>query len=182
MVKFNAFEALLVESSNEIRKKAMNAYNQSPKGWKVTVTRDRAGFYNTMIVKRKNIWLLKEQVINPYETAGYGLVDTLDEEPEFDSPGSSFGFRPLKADSLELAQNEEDLKRRSDRLLRETLTRDPVSLNRITTPLTIQGPMVYSDKRDAIFSAHHRDLDFKLKVELEKLISKRHPYLRTTYQ
>lgn len=182
MVKFNAFEALIVESSIEIRKKAMIAYNQSPTGWKVTVTRDRAGFYNTMIVKRKNIWLLKEQVINPYQTTGFGLVDTLDEEPEFDSPVSSFGFRPLKADSLEFAQNEDDLKRRSERLLRETLTRDPVSLNRITTPLTIQGPMVYSDKKDAVFSAHHRDLDFKLKVELEKLISKRHPHLRTTYQ
>lgn len=182
MVKFNALRALIVESSNEVRKKALSAYNRSPKGWKVTVTRDRAGFYNTIIVNRKNIWLLKEEIINPFETKGYGIVDSLDEEPEFNSPGSSFGFRPLKADSLELAQNEDDLRRRSDRLLKETLTRDPVSLDRITTPLTIQGPMLYSDKRDVIFSSHHRDLDLKLRVELEKLISRRHPHLRTTYQ
>jgi len=182
MVKFNAFGARLVESSNEVRKKALSAYNQSPKGWKVTVTRDSSGFYNTIIVNRKNIWLIKEEVINPFRTAGYGIVDTLDEEPQFNSPDSSFGFRPLKADSLELAQNEEDLRRRSDLLLKETLTRDPVSLDRITTPLTIQGPMLYSDKRDVIFSPQHRELDFKLKVELEKLISRRHPHLRTTYQ
>ena len=171
-----------MESSNEVRKKALSAYNQNPKGWKVTVTRDNAGFFNTMIVKRKNIWLLKEQVINPFRTEGYGIVDTLDEEPDFNSPSSSFGFRPLKPDSLELAQNEEDLKRRSDQLIKETLTRDPVSLDRITTPFTIQGPMLYSDKRNALFSSQHRELDFKLKVELEKLISRRHPHLRTTYQ
>ncbi|MFQ6011802.1 MAG: hypothetical protein ACE5KG_06490, partial [Nitrososphaerales archaeon] len=120
-VKSGASFPHIVESSNEVRKKALSAYNRSPKGWKVTVTRDSSGFYNTIIVNEKNIWLMKEEIINPFKTEGYGIVETLDKEPELGASGSSFGFRPLKPDSLKLAQNELDLRRRSDRLLRETL-------------------------------------------------------------
>ena len=71
--------------SDDSRKEIMERYNKNPKGWYVFNGRDSKGFTNTIVIRGREIWIMKDEMINPYKSIGLGIKDDLpDSFPDLD--------------------------------------------------------------------------------------------------
>ncbi|MCX8192130.1 MAG: hypothetical protein N3F06_04920, partial [Nitrososphaerales archaeon] len=144
-------------------------------------TKDRYGHINTIFIHGKDIWFLKEEFINPYETIGVGIKDTLDPQ-KLPIIRPSFGFRPLtRRMMLEIMNAYEDKDRRSlEDIINRVLNADPRPLSDIRTPLIVEGPILHMQTIPSILNKQE-ELDTKLRIELNNLLSRRYPHLTTMY-
>ena len=92
-VKIEEIERTMsIEPSNSTKKEIMNRYNKDPKGWYIFTGRDQRGFQDTVVIQGTDIWMLKEERINPYQTIGLSMKEELPDH--FSRRGfNTFGYR-----------------------------------------------------------------------------------------
>jgi len=63
----------------------------------------------------------------------------------------------------------------------ELMGRNPVSIPSINAPAVIQGPVTHSNDALSIMGSKQKDVNSQLKEELDKLLEKKYPHLKTMY-
>jgi len=156
-----------IKSAKQARLEIRKLYEEDPVGWHIFLGRDKKGYYNTSIVHRSDLWLIKEEVINPYEAIGYALKTTLQKDLEI-SEEISFGLRPLQSEI-------EDI----DDVLKVMLQK-PLPSSKITSPYVAEGPYIISTRLGEL-APSQSELERRLSAELDRLVEKRYGYLRRIY-
>lgn len=166
--------------SDDSRKEIMERYNKNPKGWYVFNGRDSKGFTNTIVIRGREIWIMKDEMINPYKSIGLGIKDELpDSFPDLDL--HSFGYRPLTDDFAKNIMRSQGDKKRIDSTLNQALQSDPLSLDKLKDNIVLQGPIIRSPKTSDLLSKSQQSLDNTLTQQLDNLISRKYPHLRSIY-
>jgi len=165
--------------SSEIRREILREYNKDPIGWRVLTSRDIRGHIDIIFSHRGDVWFLKEEHVNPFEAVGFGVREKMP-EVKGSLQGLSFGFRPVTGRMMgeiwRAVEREDDV----GRIISSLLNQKPIPINRIRAPAVLEGPVVTSPKPLEVFP-EQRNLDIKLRSELDKLISRKYPHLITTY-
>jgi len=171
-----------VETSDEVKKEILKRYDSNPAGWRLFVGRDGRGHYDLIVSHGSDIWLMKEEQINPFHSVGFGIRDKVAnfETIERISP-YTFGLRPLSEEqmmrvALALRSGESPSK-----LLARVLRTDPVASSEITSPGILQGPIIHSAKGIELISERQAEFDRMLRRELERLLMRKYPQTIATY-
>jgi len=163
--------------SEDIKAKIVRRYNENPHGWQVFTARDARGHIDTVFVQGEDVFAMKEEVINPFSAVGVGIQEKVNFKKTLAGP--SFGLRPLDFRTLEmlLAMSENAQKN----IVGELMGRNPVSIPSINAPAVIQGPVTHSNDALSIMGSKQKDVNSQLKEELDKLLEKKYPHLKTMY-
>ena len=157
-----------IKSAKQARLEVLKTYEEDPQGWHIFLGRDKKGYYNTNIIHQSDLWLIKEEIINPYETVGYALKTTLQKEPKLSEV--AFGLRPVPG-SLEDAEA----------VLKLMLKQKPLPPSKIATPYVAEGPYIISTQKENFIAPSQSELESKLSAELDRLVEKRYSHLRRIY-
>ncbi|MFN3621690.1 MAG: hypothetical protein ACK4TI_02255, partial [Nitrososphaerales archaeon] len=153
--------------AKQTRLEILKLYEEDPEGWHILIGRDKKGYRNTSIIHRKELWLIKEEVINPFETVGYALKTTLKNETLPLLKDITFGLRPIQG-TLE----------DTEMLLKAILEQKPLPPSEIITPYVAEGPYIFSEH---LIAPSQIELDNRLTAELDRLVERRYSYLRRIY-
>ena len=171
-----------MEPAEDLKKEILKRYDSNPSGWRVFVGRDRRGHFDLVVSHNSDIWLIKEEQINPFRSVGLGVRDkvTSFEHLEKISP-YTFGLRPLSKKqmmrvALALRRNESP-----SRLLTGILKTEPVASTEIASPGILQGPVIHSARGIELISERQAELDRELRLELERLLMRKHPQTIAPY-
>ena len=171
-----------MEPAEDVKKEILKRYDSNPSGWRVFVGRDRRGHFDLIVSHDSDMWLIKEEQINPFLSVGFGVRDKVVkfEAIEKISP-YTFGLRPLSERqmmkvALALRSNESPSK-----LLARALMADPVASTEIRSPGILQGPVIHSAKGIELISERQAELDRELRLELERLLMRKYPQTIATY-
>ena len=171
-----------MEPAEDIKKEILKRYDSNPSGWRVFVGRDRRGHFDLVISHDSDMWLIKEEQINPFRSVGFGVRDKVVgfETIERISP-YTFGLRPLSERqmmkvALALRSNESPSK-----FLARVLRTEPVASTEITSPGVLQGPVIHSARGIELISERQAELDRELRLELERLLTRKYPQTITPY-
>lgn len=171
----------MILSSDKIKEKIIKKYNSNPKDWRVIFGKDNYGYHNMAAIHDSELWLIKEEKINPYKFDGYGTKLDLNADLLKKFSPYSFGLRPISEKHIkELAEVRtfnEDFKR----ILSDTMRTKPVPSNKVNSPIVLQGPVVNSDNSMRLISKKHEELDLKLRNELRKMLHKKYPQTMNPY-
>ncbi|MEM3383449.1 MAG: hypothetical protein QXL52_05535 [Nitrososphaerales archaeon] len=164
-----------------LKREIFKLYNKDPIGWYILIRRDQKGYYDTTIVHKKDVWLIKEEQINPYELIGFGFKGELENNEALKFIRSyQFGFRPISKkilDDFMISLNDE---KNLSKLMSKIIEEDPVPVDKIKSEFMVQGPLIYPTKPIELIS-NQNEMDVQLKIELDKLIYRKYPHLLTTY-
>ena len=165
-----------MESAEDIRKQILREYNKEPTGWQAYTGRDMRGHIDTVFVHGKNVWILKEELINPNQTVGFGVID---EMPVVSSIVShqSFGFRPVTKRLIQEISAEKNI----TQTINSLLNRRPVSLHSLRSGIALEGPIMFSPKPGDVIPPKLRQIELELRLELDRLLTRRFPHLSTIY-
>jgi len=171
-----------MEPAEDIKKEILKRYDSNPSGWRVFVGRDRRGHFDLVISHDSDTWLIKEEQINPFRSVGFGVRDKVVgfETVERISP-YTFGLRPLSERqmmkvALALRSNESPSK-----FLARVLRTEPVASTEITSPGVLQGPVIHSARGIELISERQAELDRELRLELERLLTRKYPQTIAPY-
>jgi len=163
-----------LQPSDVIKKQVFKLYNADPTGWRILVGRDRRGFSDLAIMHPPDAWVLKEQIINPYTSVGYGMKLKADDLGAASSSPYSFGLRPLSERRLkhiaELIERGGSLDEAMERIMRTPPLAYPAALS--CSPIMAQGPVMVAQRE--ILSHGQKELDERLRTELQRLLVKNH--------
>jgi len=166
-----------VESSENIRRDVKTRYNKNPRNWQFLVGRDESNYLNSVILHGKDMWIIKEEAINPYKSLGLGVKTKIDRN--FKPSPYSFGLRPISHD-LEMEILGGDIPAAVE-IIEKILRKKPVSYDKVGKEnLILQGPVI-SQEKPITFSKAQQELDRKLRKSLRDLIYKKRPDLMTPY-
>ncbi len=169
--------------ADEVKKELLKRYSADPKGWRVLVGRDSKGYYDLIVLHGSDMWQVKEFRLNPYESVGFGVRDRV-KENEFLRKVSSthpFGLRPLSPQQVKKAVNALQSERDVNGLLRQIMQTEPVSPSRVTSSIVAQGPVMHYPNPTSLISGGQRELDLKLRSELDTLLQRKHSHLFRQY-
>lgn len=158
----------------------MNRYNKNPRGWHVFTGRDLRGFMDTVIIHGKDIWTIKEENINPYKNLGLSLKGELS-SPFVEEGLHNFGYRPLPDELVEQMLRTDTDESAIGVSLNQVLQDEPRPIDKLGRGLVLQGPIVQSPKGLDLIPQRQKSLDLKLRLELNKLIARKAPHLRSVY-
>ncbi len=161
--------AEVVKSAKQTKLEILKLYEEDPEDWHILLGKDKKGYYNTSIIHRKDLWFIKEEVINPFETVGYALKTTLSEVPPL-SKEVPFGLRPIQSKVEDAAT-----------LLKTILKQKPLPLSEITTKYVAEGPYIFSEQLEHTIAPSQIELESRLTAELDRLVERRYSYLRRIY-
>jgi len=171
-----------MEPAEDTKKEILKRYDSNPSGWRVFVGRDRGGHFDLIVSHDSDMWLIKEEQINPFRSVGFGVRDKVVgfETIERISP-YTFGLRPLSERqimkvALALRSNESPSK-----LLARALRTEPVASTEITSPGILQGPVIHSARGIELISERQAELDRELRLELERLLMRKYPQTIAPY-
>lgn len=144
------------------------------------VRRDLRGHYDLIFTKGSNIWFVKEEFVNPYKSVGLGAKQRIGRKIDVENP-FEFGLRPLSEEQMraliDVLQRGSDLGKIS-KIIEDI---EPISARKVDTPYALQGPVIRVDRHTGLISEKQRELDQRLRTELEKLLSKKYPHLLRSY-
>ena len=156
-----------MEDSEKTKKEINKQYNKDPEGWRVYVSKDKDLFTDVLITHHHELWYLKEYSINPYKSIG---VSEHLNEGDFEHPYlKDFGLRELK---------HKDLTQKRENILK-ILDKKPLSVSQIKSELILEGPVIKTP--NLAISKSQKDLDTKLRDELNKMINKKYQHLTYPY-
>jgi hypothetical protein len=167
-----------IKPADKIREEIRILYNKNPKKWHVLVGRDSKGYSCTIFLHKNEMWILKEEPLNPYESIGCGSkLEEIDEslKPFLKNP-YSFGFRPIPERYLDEILKEGI----SEDIIMKTLAKSPSPLGSIKSP-SIVGPITLPTKPIDFVSEKQTKLNLKLTKQLDRMILKKRPELFTPY-
>ena len=165
------------KSSEEIKKEIAKEYNKDPLGWNLFAGRDSESHLELIVTHRNSFWYIKEEIINPTKTLGVGVRRRVDAEALKELPVNKvfqFGFRPVNNRNLNFLLQSKSPEH-FNKVLIKILSTPPVSTtNNVRTNLGILGP-VYPRSSINSFIDRQKELDLKLRAELEKLLIRKRP-------
>jgi len=161
--------------SENIREEIERKYNKNPRGWHILTGKSDDNFYNSVILHGKDMWIIKEEFLNPFKTIGLGDKVKIGEEfkPILKNP-YSYGFRPLTESQGRMILNENF----SSRMIHKILSTEPLPYDDIRS-LALEGPIISAP--NLRFSDKQEELDIKLRKSLRKLIYREYPELTKGY-
>ncbi len=171
----------MVKSSERAKREIIKAYNKDPEDWRVLVGRDSGRHLSVLISHGEELWIVKEEQINPYKSVGYGVKTYQDADFLKNISPYTFGFRPLTRSQIDELTSAMEQRKSINEILTDLLARKPVSFKDIASPMVIQGPVLHTPKPIDYISDKHRQLDLKLKLELEKLLHRKYPQTLLPY-
>lgn len=163
--------------SEELKSKIVKRYNENPQGWQAFTARDARGHIDTVFVHGEDVYVMKEEVINPLNAVGVGVEEKLNSNLKNSFP--SFGFRPLDFRTLDLLMKNEKAQKG---VIGELMMRNPVSIPNINAPAVIHGPVTYSNAPLSIMGDKQKDIDSQLRQELNRLLERKYPHLKGMYR
>lgn len=166
-----------MDTSAEIKSRILRAYNTSPDGWQVYTAKDARGHTDTVFVHGNDVYVTKEEVVNPYRSIGVGIQEKLDIVKIPSAP--SFGLRPLDVNTLETLLTVDDKAQRS--LIGQVMSNRPVAIDNIRSPAVIHGPITHSNVPLSIMGSKQKEIDSRLREELDRLLDRKYPHLRSMY-
>ena len=96
-------------------------------------------------------------------------------------PFNTFGYRPFKEDSIKSVLESKGNENKINSAIAKVLSNDPMPLDKLEGSSVLQGPVLQSPKTIQVLPESQRKLDQTLRKELDSLISRKYPHLRTTY-
>jgi hypothetical protein len=160
--------------------KIMNQYNKQPVGW--TVLTDPKG--NMLVLGPSKGYMLKILPLNPQEYTGVGtVIEDTEELRGVTELGPSYGFRPFskkEAEELIRSLSQGD---KQNRLISQLLRKKPVptwELEKKKPSTVVSGPIIGHPNLSAI-SRSQKELELKLRSEVEKLFRKKYPNRAAIY-
>jgi hypothetical protein len=163
-----------IESAEELMKKIFLRYNKKPSGWNFLVGKGHEDrFFDILISQGSEVWQIKVDTIYKPNPLGIGAkVEVEKSKKIFDNP-YSFGFRPLSEKQI-MRLVETGL---SKKAVENIMKSRPRPINKIKTPVVVQGPIMYSGLPPSLkpfdfISKKQQKLDSQLSKELDKLIKK----------
>jgi len=171
-----------LEPAEEIKKQILKRYDSNPSGWRVLVGRDKRGHYDLVVSHDSDMWLIKEEQINPLHSVGFGVRSKIEslEAVEKLSP-VTYGLRPLSKSQMTRIASALQSEMSLSEVLSKFLKTDPVASSEITSPGILQGPVIHSPKGIGLISERQAELDRELRNELEKLLMRKYPQTIATY-
>lgn len=167
-------------AAEEIIQEIIQRYNKKPLGWKVAS--DLKG--NAIVIGPDFGYRLKTMMISPSENIGFGTrFESKDLGTSIDT-GYSFGFRTVPADLFErLLKGNPTGSEGVQSIIGKILESDPIPLNRIGSGAegVLGGPFLQHPDLRALSKAQ-RELDEKLRIEVEKEFIRRYPLRASIYR
>ena len=164
-------------SSDRIRAKIEKDYNKNPDGWQAYVSNNK-GHIDSIFINEDNLYIIKEQIINPFKSIGLGVKRRI----SFDLKESNqikFGLRPVNPKLIDnLINNNQS---GSNNFINKILKQKPSSYKNIKTPIILQGPVNYSSLNMKEIWKNEKDLDSRLRIELQKILDKKYSYITSIY-
>jgi hypothetical protein len=171
-----------VKSADDARRQILKLYDKDPTNWHILSGRDRHGYHDLVVVHDTDLWIIKEQLINPYKSVGLAVkaLGKADDIKSFESP--QCGIRPVSQTQIQEIVETIRAQKSVHDVLSEVMSHRPVSFRDLRSPAMVQGPILYVDRPIDLISTKQHDVDVKLKIELEKLLMKKYgqtiiPYL-----
>lgn len=165
--------------SAEIKNRIAREYNNNPQGWQVHTAKDERGHTDTIFVHSDDIFIIKEELVNPYKSIGVGLHGKLDSRIK-SVVAPSFGLRPLDFNTLQILSTMDEREAQKS-IINEVLTKNPISFENINAPAVIHGPITHSNKMLNFMGSRQKDIDCQLKEELDRLLERKYPHFKTMY-
>ena len=165
-----------LKTADQVKKEIARRYSVDPDGWQVLYGRKPGGISDLMVVHGSDMWMIKENLVNPRRSIGLGAKGHLREGEEIKTFSPySFGLRPLPREQMEELMLRLVSGKSTRKMMRAIMMTRPSSPKDITSPVVMQGPVVYSERPIELISETHRELSEKLDEELEKLLYKKYP-------
>ena len=163
------------KKSDDIRKEIDRKYNKNPRGWHILTGKSNDNFYNSVVLHDRDMWIIKEEFLNPFKTIGLGDKIKIGDEfkPMLKSP-YSYGFRPLTDGQYRMIMDEDF----SSRMIHKILSTEPLPSDNIIS-MALEGPIISTP--NIKFSDEQEKLDIKLRKSLRKLIFNEYPELTKGY-
>ena len=139
------------------------------------VGRDPRNFSQVLISNGSQVWMLKEEWINPYKSVGFGArLPGVNETMKGVAP-QDFGLRPLTQSQMEDLVGIMSRGESPKDLFLQIMSSKPVASHDIRSPVVLQGPIMASPNPLSLVSDKHQELDRRLSEELRKLLIKKYP-------
>ena len=163
---------------DDLQKDFKDMYDEDPKDWEISISQNIRD-PNLFVSNRNGIWQIKLDSYFKPKPIGLGMKvgdsdDAADIIKRKTSP--SFGFRPLNPNQLDVLRNNFLQRKPIDNVLLDVLRSTPKPTNLLDSPLTLQGPVLFS-KDLSYISDKQKMLDKKLKKELLKLSTSSYNYI-----
>jgi replication fork clamp-binding protein CrfC len=171
-----------MRDSTKIRQEIARLYDKDPRGWKILVGKDTAGFFDVLISHGTEAWQVKEYQVNPYKFVGLGSRLSNLPTPPFAPNEYPFGLRPLRSEDMaELAKVIDEPGAMSE-LASKLLSEKPISSREaLHSPAVLQGPILHSNRPLEGLSTAQTRLDEKLRKELRRIVHKEFRHTTTPY-
>ncbi len=171
-----------MEPAEDIKKEILKRYDSNPSGWRVFVGRDGRGHFDLAVSHDSDMWLIKEEQINPFHSVGFGVrgkvvsFETIEKISPY-----TFGLRPLSESQMMRVALALRSGETPSRLLARVMRTDPIASTEITSPGILQGPVIHSARGIGVISERQAELDRELRLELERLLMRKYPQTIATY-
>jgi hypothetical protein len=170
-----------LKSAEDVKKEIFELYEKDPTEWRVLSGRDRHGYHDLIVMHGTDLWIIKEQLINPYKSVGFA-VKTFGKGNNLESfQTPQCGIRPISQTQIEEITQTIEKGRSVREVLSEIMTHRPISFRDLRSPAIVQGPILHVNQPTDLVSTRQRDLDLKLRAELEKLLMKKYRQTMVPY-
>lgn len=165
-----------MRTAGEVKREIARRYSADPGGWQVLYGRSPGGSNDLIVVHGSDVWIVKEDSVNPYESVGLGAKGRLRKGEEIESFSPyPFGLRPLSSDRIQELMARLMSGKGTRETMKQIMKIKPSSPRDIRSPVVVQGPVVYSQKPIELISDSHKELSEKLDEELQKLLYRKYP-------
>ncbi len=171
----------MIFPSDKIRAKILKKYDSNPKDWKVLFGKDRFGYYNMAVLHDSELWLMKEERINPFKFAGFGAKLDLDTDFFKRISPYTFGLRPISEKQIKELIHTPPTNENIRKVFSNILKTKPIPSTKVDSPVVLQGPIVSSDDSMRLISDKHKELDTRLRNALRKMLYKKYPQTMNPY-
>ncbi|WEU40859.1 MAG: hypothetical protein OdinLCB4_002790 [Candidatus Odinarchaeum yellowstonii] len=165
-----------MRTAESVKKEIAKKYNKDPEGWKAWVMKDPQHNINWIFRHDQNFWMIKEFVVNPYQTIGIGgrtKDNNILENPSY----LSFGLRPISERALIEILEIEDPQLRALKTAKIMMANPPLPFDRLQEDYILQGPIILSPRNLEDLSYKQRMLQRKLDTELNRLKNRTLPHI-----
>jgi len=84
-----------LKSADVAKREIQRLYDKDPRKWHILSGRDSHGYNDLVVMHENDLWIIKEQLINPYKSVGFALktVGKAHGVENIESP--QYGVRPV---------------------------------------------------------------------------------------
>lgn len=143
-------------------------YYKRPESWRIYsgITKNR--YPEVLISGEKESWMIRRESLY---SGKMGIGGKLEENIAINPYSNPYGFRgiPVRDINKILSIKEDDVNQiERSNIIRELLEKPPTTIERIKSPLAIQGPMLQSSQALPLISKDQKILDKELNIEMKK--------------